>query len=356
MSDMKDTLLRQLALLRLIPETPRFTSTVILHEKLQERGFSVNLRSVQRDLLRLSVMFPLVSEEKSGRNEWSFAEGASLDLRDMEPPTALALTLAEEHLQNLLPQTVLDLMAPQFRKARIYLSSMEKNQLSNWSRRVRAMPNGKSLLPAQVDAEVWADVSLALLEHKQLSVTYLARGKTQSSQFILHPAGIISRHATSYLIASVNDYSDLRQFALHRIQTAQVLDKVAKPHKCFNVDSYIREELNTGSTIKQVQLVADIAPNIAWLLHETPLSKMQSITPLEGSDWRRLEVTVPDDTETLWWVFGLAEHICVLQPQHWRETIQQKLMKMQSLYGSSTYQHQASSEQAGPLAWCKNVQ
>lgn len=332
MSDLKDTLLRQLALLRLIPEAPRYTSTAILHEKLQERGFVVNLRSVQRDLLRLSVMFPLISEEKVGRNAWSFAEGASLDLRDMEPPTALALTLAEDHLQNLLPQTVLDLLAPQFRKARTYLQSMEKNQLANWSRRVRAVPNGKSLLPAQIDAEVWAGVSLALLEHKQLVVTYLARGKTQSSQFTLHPAGIVSRHATSYLIASVNDYSDLRQFALHRIQALKVQNAPAKQHECFNVDTYIREELNTCSTIKPVQLVANIAPNIAWLLNETPLSSQQSITPLEESDWYRLEATVPDDTETKWWVFGLGEHICVQQPQHWREGIQQRLAETQKLY------------------------
>lgn len=332
MSDMKDTLLRQLALLRLIPEAPRYTSSVVLHEKLQERGFVVNLRSVQRDLLRLSVMFPLVSEEKGGRNEWSFAEGASLELRDMEPPTALALTLAEGHLQNLLPQTVLDLMAPQFRKARVYLNSMEKNQLSNWSRRVRAVANGKSLLPAQVGGEVWAGVSLALLEHKQLSVTYLGRGKTQTSQFTLHPAGIVSRHTTSYLIASVNDYSDLRQFALHRIQTVEVLNKPAKPHQRFNVDNYIREELNTGSIIKEIQLIADIAPNIAWLLNETPLAEKQSIIPLEDSDWYRLEATVPDDTETLWWVFSLGEHICVQQPQHWRESIQQRLDKIQALY------------------------
>lgn len=332
MSDLKDTLLRQLALLRLIPEAPRYTSTAILHEKLQERGFIVNLRSVQRDLVRLSVMFPLVSEEKGGRNAWSFAEGASLDLRDMEPPTALALTLAEDHLQNLLPQTVLDLLAPQFRKARTYLQSMEKNQLSNWSRRVRAVPNGKSLLPAQIDAEVWAGVSLALLEHKQLAVTYLARGKTQASQFVLHPAGIVSHHASSYLIASVNDYSDLRQFALHRIQTLEVQSAPAKQHEKFNVDTYIRKQLNTGSTIQPVQLVADIAPNIAWLLNETPLSEQQSITPLEESDWYRLEATVPDDTETQWWVFGLGEHICVHQPQHWREKIQLRLAAMQSLY------------------------
>lgn len=40
MADPKDTLLRQLALLSLIPELPRSTSTAVLREKLQERALS----------------------------------------------------------------------------------------------------------------------------------------------------------------------------------------------------------------------------------------------------------------------------------------------------------------------------
>ena len=332
MSELKDTLLRQLALLQLIPEAPRYSSTAVLHEKLQDRGFVINVRSVQRDLLRLSVMFPLICQEEAGGNKWSFAEGASLDLRDMEAPTALALMLAEGHLHSVLPQSVMDLMAPQFRKARIYLESMEKNQLSSWSRRVRSVPNGKSLLPAQVSPEVWTEVSAALLEHKQLEVTYQSRGKAEPSSFILHPAGIVSRHAISYLIASVNDYQDLRQFALHRILSAEMLPAAAKTHESFNVDDYIREELNTGSTIKPVRLVADIAPHITWLLNETPLSDQQVITPLEGSDWSRLEAIVPNDTETLWWVFSLGENICVHEPSGWRDIIWQKMEQMQRMY------------------------
>lgn len=335
MADPKDTLLRQLALLSLIPELPRSTSTAILLAKLEERGFSVNLRSVQRDLVRLSVMFPLCCAEEGGRKLWSFAEGTSLDLRDMDAPLALALTLAEEHLHNLLPQTALDLMAPQFRKARNYLDGLDKNQLANWSKRVRAVPNGKSLLPAVITSEIWAAVSEALLEHRQLKVIYQSRNKGESRNFVLHPAGIVSRHAVSYLIASVNDYGDLRQFALHRIVHAELLYEPAKPHESFNVDSYIREDLNTGSTIEQVQLVANIAPNIAWLLRETPLSVQQSIEPIAGSDWFRLQAQVPDDTETLWWVFGLGEHACVQEPAHWREQVQQKLTVMQRLYDHS---------------------
>lgn len=332
MADPKDTLLRQLALLSLIPELPRSTSTAVLQAKLQERGFVINLRSVQRDLLRLSVMFPLLCTEEGGRNKWSYAEGSSLDLREMDAPSALALTLAEGHLHNLLPQTVLDLMAPQFRKARNYLDGLEKNQLANWSRQVRAVPNGKSLLPAPVSSDIWAAVSEVLLEQRQLAVVYQSRNKGENRSFVLHPAGIVSRHAISYLIASVNDYADLRQFALHRIQSAELLVEPAKQHKDFNVDSYIREELNTGSTIEQVQLVADIAPNIAWLLRETPLSAQQSIEPIEGRDWCRLQAQVPDDTETLWWVFGLGENIRVHEPLHWREQIRQKLAATQQLY------------------------
>lgn len=81
MAELKDTLLRQLAMLSLMPEAPRFTSTSIL--------------------------------------------------RDMEASTALALTLAEEHLQNLLPQSVLALMAPQFGKAKHYLDILEQNKLAD---------------------------------------------------------------------------------------------------------------------------------------------------------------------------------------------------------------------------------
>ncbi|GEM_PF-3136655 len=38
MAEAKDTLLRQLTLLRLIPKRPHYTSSQTLHEKLHEQG------------------------------------------------------------------------------------------------------------------------------------------------------------------------------------------------------------------------------------------------------------------------------------------------------------------------------
>ncbi|MFG9976413.1 WYL domain-containing protein, partial [Pseudomonas aeruginosa] len=50
---------------------------------------------------------------------------------------------------------------------------------------------------------------------------------------------MVSRHSISYLLASVEGYSDLRQFALHRIRQVQLLDEPTAPHTSFDVDHYI---------------------------------------------------------------------------------------------------------------------
>ncbi len=332
MPEAKDTVLRLFALLRHIPEYPRYTTASVLQEKLHERGFSVDLRTVQRDLKQLSLSFSLFDEKKGGRKQWSYAKGEPLNLRDMDPPTALALHLAESHLKSLLPQSVLELLDPQFTRARNYLDELGENSLAQWAQCVRTLPNGKALLPAEIDRNVWQAASTALLECKQLRIHYLSRSKGDAKQLLIHPAGLVSRHSISYLIASVEGYDDLRQFALHRIQQAECLNAPARERPDFEISHYIREHLNSAAPIEQVELVADVAPHIARLLSETPLSSEQSLETLPDSDWQRLRATVPDDQETLWWVFGLGENVRVREPQRWVHAIKEKVERLRALY------------------------
>lgn len=333
MSEAKDTLLRLLALLRLIPREPHFIAATTLLEKLKDRGFSVNLRSIQRDLNRLSVPFSLLCDERARPYRWSFSRNAPIDLSAMDTPTALALYLAESHLNALLPQSMLDQLGPQFQKARNYLDSLGQNGLAHWAKRVRTLPNGKALLPAQVPPAVWAPVSAALLERRQLQVEYMSRSKAGMKRFRIHPAGMVSRHSISYLIGTSNDYSDLRQFALHRISKAELLDAPAREHKDFDLDRYIAAGAFAMREASQhVELIADVHPQIAWLLGETPLSREQCLQPLSGSDWQRLRATVPQDQETLWWIFGLNDHIRVHEPRAWAAQIEEKLDRMRAMY------------------------
>lgn len=336
MSQAKDTLLRLFALLRLIPTEPQRIATPTLLEKLRDRGFSVTLRSIQRDLSRLSIPFSLQCDDSEIPFRWSFTREAPLKLEDMDAPTALALFLSESHLSPILPQSVLDHLNPQFRRARNFLNGLGGNGLADWAKRVRTLPNGKTLLPAQVSAHTWAQVSAGLLERKQLEVAYLSRSKGELKHFRLHPAGLVSRHSVSYLLASVDGYSDLRQFALHRISEVAVLDQAGQEHESFDVDAYIASGVFSHREAEaQVELIADVRPQIAALLSETPLSHQQTLSGPSEQGWHRLQATVPLDRETLWWIFALNENIHLHAPQVWVEQIRGRLNSMQALYQAS---------------------
>lgn len=321
-ADPKDPLVRNLVLLGLIPRYPKSKSVQQLKAALAQRGFIVSARTLQRDLAgKLAHHFPIFPEEHGQTRRWSFDSHAQINLPAMDTAAALAMHLAEGHLKHLLPPGVLALLEPQFDEARRQLQTLEHNTLSHWAQRVRAIPNGKALLPASVDAQVWEQVATALLERRQLQVDYLSRSKGDTKALLLHPKGLASRGAVSYLIATVGDYTDLRHFALHRIQRAQALDAAASDDD-FDIDAYLptaafTPRQGTGT----VELVADVHPQIAWMLRETPLSEDQRLEPLPDSDWLRLHASVPDDQETLWWVFGLGEKARVHVPGEWVKEI-----------------------------------
>lgn len=315
-SDPKDPLIRSLVLLGLIPRYPRSASVQELKTALERRGFSVTARTLQRDLAdKLGLRFPLICQNDGQTFRWSFDSQAQINLPALDTAAALAMHLAEGHLRHLLPPGVLAQLEPQFAEARRQLQSLDHNSLSHWAQRVRAIPNGKALLPASVDGQVWGQVAAALLERRQLQVNYLSRSKGETKALRLHPVGLVSRGAVSYLIATVGDYDDLRHFALHRIQHADVLDEAARPSDDFDIDAYIptaafTPRQGTGT----VELVADVHPQVAWMLRETPLSTDQQLEPLADGDWLRLRASVPDDQETLGWLFSMGEKIKVLTP------------------------------------------
>lgn len=323
MSEIRDTLFRYLAMLQLIPRSPGRISTPVLWEKLAERGFHIDTRSLQRDLRdRLSLHFPLICDDSERPYRWYFDRDFHCNLPALDVPSALTLVLAEEYLTGLLPPVVIGQLSSQFRDARRLLDGLEQNSLSQWSRRVRAIPNGKALIPAPLSEDVWQTVSEALLAKRAIDVTYLSRSAKEEKQFTLHPHGLVSRHSVTYLLATVNDYTDIRHFAMHRIEAAQASDSLWYEAEAFDLDDYIASgAFGYLEGTKDAQLIANVAPQVAWLLSETPLASQQSLVPLPGSNWQRLEAIVPDDQQTLWWLMGMGINVEVLEPQHWRDEI-----------------------------------
>lgn len=265
----KDPLLRTLILLRMIPRYPGSISTTELRAALAREGFRISLRSLQRDLDgKLSQHFdllcskddpdPAIARQRPFR--WSYQPHVRPGLPLMSAAEAMAFQLCEGHLRHLLPPGVLNQLEPHFAEARQTLSKREGCKHAHWLDRVRSLPNGKALLPAVVPADIWEKVATAVLEQRQLQVDYFSRVKCEVKTMILHPKGLVSRGPATYLIASAGDYNDIRNFALHRIQVADVLTSATRDDD-FDMDAYL---LAAAFTPRQgnglMELVADIHP------------------------------------------------------------------------------------------------
>lgn len=342
MKDPRETALRYLATLTLIPREPGRIATSTLQQKLAERGFYIDMRSLQRDLKdKLSVHFPLLCDDSEKPFRWSFVNGSCVNLPALDTPSALVLYLAEQQLRTLLPPNVADQLRPQFEAARKYLADLQDNGLAHWARCVRALPEAKTLRPADIPSTVWRDVTEALLTRKQLQVDYLSRATGEVKSFVLHPYGLISRYTSSYLIARMEGFEDLRHYALHRIQRSQILESAAITDPKFDIDAYI----DTGAFARRtspdhVILIADIDPQVAWLLNETPLSTQQDISPLPPDakapdGWLRLTATIPEDKETLWWIHAMNRQIHLHEPASWVEEIRESVQTLYAFYQPS---------------------
>lgn len=106
---MTDTLLRHLAMLRLIPRSPRKVDAGTLQRQLAGTGFTVTQRTIRRDLDKLSANLPLVCDDRNKPHGWSWMENAdALTLPALDPQAALSFKLMELYLTPLLPSATLN--------------------------------------------------------------------------------------------------------------------------------------------------------------------------------------------------------------------------------------------------------
>ncbi len=141
-----DTTLRALALLQLIPAYPQMKSTANIRRELRDKNteFDVDIRSIQRDLERLSVLFPLSCEQQGRAKHWFWVDKHALtQIPAMNKSTAFAFKLAAEHLKPLLPPSTLLLFLPYFKHA---TEILQHTKLGRWPTKVRIINRGPELI------------------------------------------------------------------------------------------------------------------------------------------------------------------------------------------------------------------
>jgi len=332
MAHQHETILRQWQMLRYIPRYPAKISARTLKERLDADGFVISKRTIERDLIQLSLSFPLFQDDRDKQYGWSWQKDApSFDLPALSNNEALTMVMVEQHLTGLLPASTTSILAPYFVSAHKQLdANAQSNKFKSWVDKVRTVQPNQTLIAPSVNSEVQAIVSEALLSDKQLKIEYKNRdGDTK--QYKVHLLAIVQRGGVTYMSVRINRFEDLRMLAMHRITSAVTLAEETVRPAGYDVDDEIAKgsfDYGLGNLIK---LNATFTIEAGKHLLETPLSNDQSITALGDSHYA-VTATVADTPQLKWWLLALGAGVEVKEPNDLRNAISGTLKKAYDNY------------------------
>jgi len=330
---MSETYIRQWNMLRHIPRLPRKIEASRLLRLLEEDGYKVTKRTIERDLKSLASVFPLECDSREKPYGWSWFGKDVMDIPSMDMSVALTFGLASQFLKPLLPRSSRKHLEPHFKQADKVLKNTEKSGQGKWINKVRVIQRGQKLIPADVKSEILDIVYEALLTDKCLDIAYLKRGDTKAVKYEVNPLGLVFRDATVYMVSSLWGYDNVVQLVLHRIKSAKILEKKKHLPKGFNLDEYIESgEFSYKITSKPIKLKVLFESTAALHVQETPLSKDQK-EKVQDDGSVLVSATVLDTQELRWWLMSFGAQVKVVQPKGLRlefKTIAKRLVKQYS--------------------------
>lgn len=325
------TFFRYLDMLSLIPTYPETITPAELVKELDKKNYKVDIRSVQRDLVKLSekTLFPFTcdSNKPSG---WFWPEDSiRLQFPVMTSNEALTFKLVDQFLDPLIPPAIKTELAPYFKLAE---NTLKKLPAIDWYEKVRIVPTSQSLIPARIDPAILQVVYDALFRNMCFSASYHPKGK-EVKEYEIHPLGLVLKGASMYLVLTHDGESKVKQMLLHRFINAKLLYRDAVVPSGFNLDSYIRKggfDYPEKST-KLIPLKIKVCAGLHTRLSETRLSLDQTTTPLEDNHFC-IHANVLDTLQLRWWLHSYAEEIEILEPIELRNEFAESAMKMFAMY------------------------
>lgn len=318
------TISRQWELLQHLPKKGPGINVSALLARLEASGYAVSRRTVERDLNDLSLVFPLLSTETAAPQAWSWAPGVSVELQGISLTEALSLAMVEDAIRPLLPASMLSALTPRFEHARQKLKGLEEdNAAARWLDKVASVRPELNMLPPNIDASVLETLQRSLIEERQLRCSYYSAHTDKLSSMTLNPLAMVQRGPVTYMIATVEGFSDIRQFAVHRFRQAEPLTTGMERPAGFSLREYLASDALQFGSPEKIQFQAWVGELCARLLRETPLSPDMVLEKV--GDRYQVRATLNNTWQLRWWILAQGPALVVEKPVALRTQIAQAL-------------------------------
>lgn len=329
----RNTVSRQWELLKALPPRPPGITAQELVERLGDAGFSVSKRTVERDLVELTNLFPLQCNDKGTPYGWYWTPGAAAELPGLTLSEALTLRLVEDSLRPLLPAYMLKSLEPRFAQAHQKLLALgDQVPAARWIDKIASVPPELALLAPEMNGELLERIQQALLEDRWLDCSYFAAHRNKVTKLRLNPLALIQRGNITYLAAIAEPYEDVRLYAAHRFQQVDLLDVPCRRPDDFSLDEYIASGALqfTSPGAGMMKLQAWISEELARQLRETPLTADMRMEA--DGDGYRLSATLQDSWQLRWWLLSHTGKMVVREPLALRQELRSQLEAGLKLY------------------------
>lgn len=332
---MSDTLFKRIQILKLLPKFPARISTSNIHQQLVSEGFKLTKRTVQRDLNDLAKLFAIENDGNKDIPGWCWqADAGKIELPEMGPSVALTFQMVKDHLQKFMPPSVLSSLSSYFSNADKLLLGLKDNSLSDWSNKIATLSRTQPLIAPELDSEILSNVYMALLSETQISALYQPKFD-EPRDYTINPLGIVVVDQVIYLVGTLWEYKDIKQFALHRFSKVENQESDIIKSEDFDLNDYIESGqfyFPVSNQDKTIDLKIKANKWIAKHLEEVCLADNQVITPLADSELFEISATVDNTQQLRWWLNGFGSGVEVLQPQSLREEFIKISEKLHSIY------------------------
>lgn len=267
------------------------------------------------------------------------------DFERMPAFMALALSVSEKHLKQVLPSETRTELKKLFDQAHLKLAQSEQKLSTRHYQRltesVEFFQRGQRLHGAEFDPTILDTIYRAILLGKRLTLNY--KRQQQTKEYDVHPYGVVIMLPKLYLIAKKHEDIDrlenFRSFLVHKIESANMSAFANHVPQDFNLRDYLdRGNMDVFLSAEDKQdyaLVLEITAhkNSSLLedLIENPISANQKLIPLDSKTWQ-LSATVRRTVQLKNWLMSLGETARIISPAILRQDLITQLEAIRSRY------------------------
>lgn len=306
---MSDNLRLSLEILRRIPKN-RYTSAPEIHTQLANIGYERSLRSIERQLKNISEQFDIERDTRSKPYGYKWKpQSKGFNLPTMSAEESVLLTLAEKHLESLLPNKLFNSLSSYFQNAKATLldSNIKSNKPSKaWLGKVDIVSPTQPLVAPDINSNVLATVSNALFDNRWLTLTYKNANDYQQEYRVM-PLALVQQDVRIYLVCRFDGFDNERNLATHRILKAEAQTLSFKRPSSFNLKDYIAKGRFGVSEEQRIILEFSVLEENGKHLLETPLSKSQTVS--KNGDYLNFSAEVIDSEILDRWLNSFGDAI-----------------------------------------------